>query len=319
MNIVITGPRQVGKSTLLHRILARIGVPAPTGFMTTFDHRLGSERTLYISGIEGRPSDAAVTWSGGAVSVNLQAFDSLGAKLISPGSGLIAMDELGKFEVEAHRFQRAVYTAFDSSDNVIAVIRQDAAGWMQELKYRDDVTVFNVTGQNRDALCTEISSLFGKQTGDICIRRFLPCDCPAISSLFYDAVHTVNARDYSPEQLDAWAVSDCALLNRIGSFLKLFTLVAISDGVISGFANMDDNGYLDMLYVHKDFQGRGIATALCDALEAHCGAALYSVHASLTAKKFFERRGYRVIKSQQVIRHGVELTNYVMEKPANIM
>ena len=30
---------------------------------------------------------------------------------------------------------------------------------------------------------------------------------------------------------------------------------------------MDADGYLDRLYVHKDYQGRGVATALCDALE----------------------------------------------------
>ena len=35
----------------------------------------------------------------------------------------------------------------------------------------------------------------------------------------------------------------------------------------NGFADMDADGYLDRLYVHKDYQGRGVATALCDALE----------------------------------------------------
>ena len=49
--------------------------------------------------------------------------------------------------------------------------------------------------------------------------------------------------------------------------------------------------------------------ALCDAL---AGARL--THASRTAKPFFEKRGWRVVKEQQVERHGVLLTNFVMER-----
>ena len=70
-------------------------------------------------------------------------------------------------------------------------------------------------------------------------------------------------------------------------------------------------GYLDRLYVHRDFQRQGIARALCDALE---GAAEGPVetHASITARGFFARRGYRVLRAQQVERRGILLTNFVM-------
>lgn len=77
---------------------------------------------------------------------------------------------------------------------------------------------------------------------------------------------------------------------------------------------MDQTGYLDRLYVHKDFQRRGIATAICDALEQKVTGKTVRMHASVTAKPFFEKRGYAVIKEQQVERQGVWLTNYLMEK-----
>ena len=35
------------------------------------------------------------------------------------------------------------------------------------------------------------------------IRSYDPADCCALARLFYDTVHTVNAADYTPEQLDA--------------------------------------------------------------------------------------------------------------------
>lgn len=72
-------------------------------------------------------------------------------------------------------------------------------------------------------------------------------------------------------------------------------------------------GYLDRLYVHKDYQGIGIATALCEELEASVESATVTTHASITARPFFEDRGYVVKKEQQVERQGILLTNYVME------
>lgn len=146
------------------------------------------------------------------------------------------------------------------------------------------------------------------------IRRYQPSDLQQISQLFYDTVHTVNARDYSPEQLDAWASGQLDLAVWNSSFLAHYTLVALIDDQVAGFGDMTDAGYLDRLFVHKDYQGRGIATALCDALEYAVDTASFTTHASITAKPFFEGRGYQVVKEQQVIRRGVRLTNYVMEK-----
>ena len=146
------------------------------------------------------------------------------------------------------------------------------------------------------------------------LRPYESADCPALARLFYDTVHTVNARDYAPEQLDAWADGQVDLSAWDASFLAHHTLVAEEDGVIVGFSDMDNSGYLDRLYVHKDHQGQGVASALCDALEAACSAAVFTTQASLTARPFFESRDYRVLRRQTVIRHGVALDNYVMEK-----
>lgn len=146
------------------------------------------------------------------------------------------------------------------------------------------------------------------------IRPYRPADCPVLAQLFYDTVHTVNAADYSPEQLDAWATGQVDLAGWNASFLARHTVVAEKEGRIVGFGDMDETGYLDRLYVHRNFQRRGVATAICDALETACPVKSFCTHASITAKPFFERRGYRVIKEQQVERRGVLMTNFVMEK-----
>lgn len=146
------------------------------------------------------------------------------------------------------------------------------------------------------------------------IIEYTPSDCKKLAELFYQTVHVVNAKDYTNKQLDVWATGYVDLKEWNKLFLEHNTLVAIENSIIVGFGDIDKSGYLDRLYVHKDYQGQGIATAICNKLEQSVKAYKIVTHASITAKPFFERRGYRVIKEQQVIRDGIALTNYVMEK-----
>ena len=145
------------------------------------------------------------------------------------------------------------------------------------------------------------------------IREYQRDDCEAITELFYNTVHTVNAKDYTEEQLTAWATGNADLEQWDRSLQEHFSLVAFDVGMIVGFGDIDSTGYLDRLYVHKDYQGKGIATAICEALEQAVAGKIIT-HASITAKPFFENRGYKVIREQQVIRQNVLLTNFIMEK-----
>lgn len=146
------------------------------------------------------------------------------------------------------------------------------------------------------------------------IRRYRPSDLPLIEKLFYDTVHTVNAKDYTQEQLDAWADGKISEQAWDDSFQKHYTIVAEKNGDIIGFGDIDtENAYLDRLYVHKDHQRQGIASSICDELENNCTLRPIKVHASITAKAFFEKRGYRTLKKQEVERKGIKLTNYVIE------
>lgn len=147
------------------------------------------------------------------------------------------------------------------------------------------------------------------------IREYNPVDCVEIARLFYDTVHTVNAKDYTQEQLDVWATGTVDMEKWNQSLSEHYSLVAVENEVIIGFGDIDDTGYLDRLYVHKDYQRQGIATVICDKLERMAEGSIVT-HASITAKPFFEKRGYKVLKEQSVERQGVFLTNYVMERKA---
>ena len=146
------------------------------------------------------------------------------------------------------------------------------------------------------------------------LREYIPSDCAQMAELFYQTVHSVNAKDYTQEQLDAWATGEVDLQAWDKSFRAHRTIVATENGEIVGFGDMDETGYLDRLYVHKNHQGQGVASAICDELERFAAGKQLTTHASITAKPFFQHRGYCVVRQQEVIRRGVALTNFVMEK-----
>ncbi|MEX2649076.1 MAG: GNAT family N-acetyltransferase [Alphaproteobacteria bacterium] len=149
------------------------------------------------------------------------------------------------------------------------------------------------------------------------VRTYRSEDAAALARLFHETVHAIAARDYTAAELHAWApvVPDGRawdLRLRTG-----VTLVAELDGAVSGFAALDPPDHLDLLYVHKDHQGRGVASALLAAIEARArahGATRLATEASLTARPFFAARGFVVVEDQTIERGGVFLRRFAMVK-----
>lgn len=138
-----------------------------------------------------------------------------------------------------------------------------------------------------------------------------------IIDLFILSVRSTCSKDYSEEQILAWIFE--VDKNRCNStFNTNYTLVAFDENKIIGFSDISKSGYLNMLYVHPEYQHKGVATLLCDKLEKHVNTKVITVEASITAKSFFLKRGYEVIKEQTVVRHDVELNNYRMKKENEI-
>ena len=152
------------------------------------------------------------------------------------------------------------------------------------------------------------------------IRTFRLEDTEELVQLFYETVHTVNGLHYTPEQLKVWAPAEqkqelLALWKK--ELTHRLTYVAVHDGCIVGFCDMTDTGYLDRLYVHKDMQGQGVASALLHAIEKMAeerSIPTIMAEVSITARPFFERNGFQLLEEQMVLRAGVSLTNFRMMK-----
>lgn len=149
------------------------------------------------------------------------------------------------------------------------------------------------------------------------IRMYKSEDCREIVELFYNTVHSINSRDYSLEQLDVWAPKEIDIALWDKSLSQHYSIVAEENGVIIGFGDLDAIGYLDRLYVHKDYQGIGVAATISNELENYAQEnhiSIVTTNASITAKPFFKKRGYEVVKEQFIERNGQFLKNFIMKK-----
>lgn len=150
------------------------------------------------------------------------------------------------------------------------------------------------------------------------IRPASGSDAPQIAHLFHETVHQVNARDYSPAQVEAWAptvYSDAAWRRRLRTG---YSLVAQRDGEVVGFAILDrDLGYLDSFFVHYRYQGRGVGRALLNGVEKaarRAGLEFLVTDASITAEPFFRARGFLRVRRQKRIYRGQVFRQYRMSK-----
>lgn len=149
-------------------------------------------------------------------------------------------------------------------------------------------------------------------------RPAVTADISGLKELFRDTVLTVNVRHYTVEEVADWA--SCADFPGHWEHLldTLYFVVAIdTGGRIVGFASIRNDGYLHSMFVHKNLQGKGIATGLLRRMETYAtghGICELTSEVSITARPFFERKGYEVVYEQRRRANRLQLTNYKMRK-----
>ena len=145
---------------------------------------------------------------------------------------------------------------------------------------------------------------------DFTIRIAQPADVLELKDLFQDTVLNINRRDYSKAEVEDWA--SCGNdISHIKEMIRTHLQVV-------GFASItQQGGYLHSMFVHKDFQGKGIATILLNEIERYAtatGIIRITSEVSLTARPFFEQRGYIVTEEQKRRANQLSLTNFWMAK-----
>ena len=150
------------------------------------------------------------------------------------------------------------------------------------------------------------------------IRAALQSDAVELKKLFQNTVLAINRRDYSQAEVEDWASCGDDLSNIEDMIKTHYFIVAINQqSEIVGFSSITPQGYLHSMFVHKDFQGEGIATMLLNEIEQYAitnGIIRITSEVSLTARPFFEKKGYIVEEEQKRKANKLSLTNFWMAK-----
>ncbi len=154
-------------------------------------------------------------------------------------------------------------------------------------------------------------------SSQITIRQGHLDDLTELQNLFVDTVSTVCKTDYNEEQIKIWTSSVEKKDRWLDILTKQYLLVAADTEKIIGFCSLDKGNYLDLLYVHKDFQRQGIANKLYAEVENEArrqGQTILTSDVSKTARCFFKKIGFEIIKEQTIEIRGTILTNFKMTK-----
>lgn len=150
------------------------------------------------------------------------------------------------------------------------------------------------------------------------IRLYNRMDLDDVLKLYYDTVHSVCAQDYSLEELDAMAPEKPNIYHWETSLEKNHTIVAVNDeDEIIGFGNIGQTGFLDRLYVDKDYLYQGVASALVKHLENYAkvnGNNIIDTISTISSEDFFKKLGYKTLSEDISELRGERIVGYAMEK-----
>jgi putative acetyltransferase len=146
-------------------------------------------------------------------------------------------------------------------------------------------------------------------------RKFRQGDERELWELFFNTIRNVNIQDYSKAQVSAWAPVDLDINFITQKFREIDPFVAIREGKIVGYADIQPDGYIDHFYCHHEFQRQGVGSMLFAILEKEArenGIVEMFSNVSITARPFFEAMGFSVEKEQLLQVGDQQLKNYRM-------
>lgn len=159
------------------------------------------------------------------------------------------------------------------------------------------------------------------QVNTIEVRQASEGDVKMITQLFFDTIQHINIRDYSQEEIDDWSSWKTDIDKWLEKIKEQYFIVAEINTKLVGFSSLAPDGYLDFMFVDKDTQGKGVASALLFKIERKAieqnNDSIYS-DVSITAKSFFESRGFIVERQQLKRSKKKELINFRMIKKTKI-
>ncbi|MBO4886938.1 MAG: GNAT family N-acetyltransferase [Firmicutes bacterium] len=132
------------------------------------------------------------------------------------------------------------------------------------------------------------------------IRRFTDADAPAVSELIRTTLRISNAKDYPPEMIEALIERETPEhVKQRASWTHFYVAEnetgIIGSGAIGPYWDKQDESSLFTIFVHPDYQGKGVGRAIIETLEQDefaLRAKRIEIPASITGLPFYQKLGY---------------------------
>ena len=154
-------------------------------------------------------------------------------------------------------------------------------------------------------------------TAQMKIREFRIGDEPDLHKVFLSAIHEVAIRDYSPEQVAAWAPSSLDPDLWANRMRGIAPFVVEHEGKPIAYADVQPSGYIDHFFVSGPFVRKGVGSQLMTRIHDEAalkGIRLLTSDVSLTAQPFFRHWGFSIVEERQAGMRGVVVPNARMKK-----
>jgi putative acetyltransferase len=149
------------------------------------------------------------------------------------------------------------------------------------------------------------------------IRRFNPGEESTLFDIYYSAIHLIARLEYTEAQTNAWAPANLDRDLWVKRIRGINPFVAEVDGVPVGYADVQENGYIDHFFVSGWHPRQGIGKSLMAVLESEArrmGLAEMTSDVSRTAQPFFQNFGFEIVEQRVPVIRGIEVPNALMRK-----
>ncbi len=149
------------------------------------------------------------------------------------------------------------------------------------------------------------------------IRKAKLADLNEVRNLFeHTIIHTCK-QDYTDQQLRVWKSASQQIDKWKTALKEEYFIVTEHSNKIVGFSSLKNGNYLNLMYVHKDFIRLGIANMMFAHLKEKSrslGHDKLTADVSTTARPFFEKKGFKVMKENHNLIDEIMIINYDMSE-----
>lgn len=156
-NIFLTGAPSSGKTTIIKKVIGNLASPV-NGFYTEEEKQNDKRVGFLMTTLDGESGylarrDIESAFYIRRYGVSIENIEKIAVPSIVPvKTGIIILDEIGKMECFSELFRTAVIFALNSPNIVVGTITLGGGEFIEKIKARQDMAIYEVTRENRDSL-----------------------------------------------------------------------------------------------------------------------------------------------------------------------